>query len=473
VSADAPRLRDTLTARLVLLGALTALVTVVAAGAASVGLVRSAAQGQAQATLARQADVVARLTGSLPVTGNLGLSRAVEALNRQGVQALLLLPGVTPPSSVPEVLLREANRTGTASAVVGDPPAFVEVRTVGAGDTSIVLVRPVSAAIDAVATPVLRRLGLALLIGLAMAIVAGALAARRLARPLSRTAQAARALSTGERSVRVEPAGPAEVADVGLALNGLADALQISETRQRRFLLSVSHELRTPLTAIQGYAEALRDGVVSGEEATRAGAVIESEAARLDRLMADLLALARAEADDFRIDPVDLDLVELVTQAVRAWQESSRQAGLELSAQVPGRPVPARADPVRARQVLDALVGNAVRVTPSGRPVVIATGTDGDGWPWLEVRDGGPGLADEDLPVAFDQGVLRDRYQGVRPGGSGVGLALVDRLARRMGGSARAGHAPEGGASFVVRLPPAAGGPAGASPGTSRGLRAG
>jgi len=459
MSAPGTRVRDTLTGRLVLLGALTALVTVLAAGIASVGLVRSAAQGQAQATLARQADVVARLTTSLSVTGDdAALQRAVGSLNRQGVESYLLLPDSRVPADVSRALLAEAARTGSSGGVGGDPPALVEVRSIGS-DTAIVLVRPVSAAVDAVATPVLRRLGVALLIGLGVAIVAGALAARRLARPLNRTAQAARALSTGERSVRVEPEGPAEVADVGLALNGLADALQRSETRQRRFLLSVSHELRTPLTAIQGYAEALRDGVVTGADATQAGAVIEGEAARLDRLMADLLALARAEADDFPIDPVDLDLAELVAQAARAWQEPCRQGGLELRTEVPdGGPVPARADPVRTRQVLDALVGNAVRVTPAGRPVVIASTAGPDGCALLQVRDGGPGLADDDLPVAFDQGVLRDRYSGVRPGGSGVGLALVDRLVRRMGGSVRAGHAPEGGASFTVTLPVPTGG---------------
>jgi two-component system sensor histidine kinase BaeS len=69
------------------------------------------------------------------------------------------------------------------------------------------------------------------------------------------------------------------------------------------------------------------------------------------------------------------------------------------------------------------------------------------------VRDGGPGLSDDDLPVAFDPGVLRDRYEGTRPGGSGIGLALVERLVRRMGGDVAAGHAPEGGASFTVALP--------------------
>jgi two-component system sensor histidine kinase BaeS len=107
------------------------------------------------------------------------------------------------------------------------------------------------------------------------------------------------------------------------------------------------------------------------------------------------------------------------------------------------------------RQVIDALVTNALRVTPSGAPVVLAAFV-ADGRPTVQVRDGGPGLSDDDLPVAFDQGVLRDRYQGTRPGGSGIGLALVDRLVRRMGGTVVAGHSPEGGASFTITVPPAA-----------------
>ncbi len=447
------RSRDTLAGRLVLLGVLTALLTVLAVGLVSLGLVRSAAQSQAQSTLARQADVVARLTGALPFEGESDLLAAADALERQGVRAYLIGPGGDPGAAVPADLLAQALRTGSASGVGGDPRQLVEVRRVSAS-SAIALTRPASAAVDDVATPVLQRLAVALVVGLGVATVAGALAARRLARPLHRTAQAARALSTGERSARVDPEGPTEVADVALALNALADALELSETRQRRFLLSVSHELRTPLTAIRGYAEALSDGVVPPDDAAAAGGVIGTEAARLDRLMADLLALARAEADDFAVDLVDLDLVSLVREAALAWTEPARQAGQALSVQTPEHPVPARADPVRTRQVLDALVGNAVRVTPAGRPVVLAARLDPDSdTPVLEVRDGGPGLTDADLPVAFDQGVLRDRYEGVRPGGSGLGLALVDRLARRMGGTVEAGHAPEGGARFTLRLP--------------------
>jgi two-component system, OmpR family, sensor kinase len=445
------RSRDTLVARLVLLGALIALVTIAASALAGVGLVRSAAQSQAQAILARQADVVARLTGSLAVRGEGDLRAALSALSQQGVEPLLVLSGQPLGDDVPLDVVEEALRTGAASDVAGDPAALVEARRLSA-DAVLVLRRPVSSAIDDVASPVLQRMALALLIGLGVATVAGAVAARRLARPLQRTSEAALHLSTGERSVRVDPEGPVEVAEVAVALNGLADALQVSESRQRRFLLSVSHELRTPLTAIRGYAEALSDGVVCGSEAQRAGAVIGVEADRLDRLMADLLALARAEADDFPLDLVEVDLAAVVDAAADAWAEPCRQVGLSLVRETSG-PVPAVADPVRTRQIVDALAGNAVRVTPAGRPVVLAASVDAEGRPMLQVRDGGPGLTEEDLPVAFDQGVLRDRYEGVRPGGAGIGLALVERLARRMGGTAGAGHAPEGGAAFTVRLP--------------------
>ena len=441
------RSRDTLTGRLVLLGVLTALVSVVAVGLASVGLLRSVAQSQAQATLARQADVVARLAGSLPLQGEGDLVAALAALERQGVTARVVLAADRSPGQV----VVQARRDGTASAVTGSPAELVEARRV-TSDAVLVLRRPLSVAIDDVATPVLQRLGIALLIGLLVAIVAGALAARRLARPLRDAGEAARRLTTGERSVRVAPEGPIEVAEVAEALNGLADALQRSESRQRRFLLSVSHELRTPLTAVRGYAEALADGVVAGEDAARAGAVIAAEADRLDRLMTDLLALARAEADDFTIDVVEVDLTDLVSQAAQAWAEPARRAGLDLRLETTGARLPALADPVRLRQVVDALVGNAVRVTPAGQPIVLAALALADGRPILQVRDGGPGLTDDDLPVAFDQGVLRDRYQGLRPGGSGIGLALVDRLTRGMGGVPTAGHAAEGGAAFTIAL---------------------
>jgi len=116
-----------------------------------------------------------------------------------------------------------------------------------------------------------------------------------------------------------------------------------------------------------------------------------------------------------------------------------------------------RTDPVRVRQVLDGLAENAVRVTPAGRPVVLAVRCERQAGVGevavLEVRDGGPGLTDDDLTVAFDRSALHQRYAGQRPVSTGLGLAIVAAIAHRLGGSARASHAPEGGACFRLVLP--------------------
>jgi signal transduction histidine kinase len=214
----------------------------------------------------------------------------------------------------------------------------------------------------------------------------------------------------------------------------------------------VSHELRTPLTAVRGFAESLADGVVTGPDATDAGRVIVREADRLDRLVGDLMELARLEADDFRLDLAPVDLAALVADAAAVWSARCADADVRFALQArPTRPV--RADPRRLRQVVDGLAENALRVAPPGAPLVFATDGDATG-PWLQVRDGGPGLAAEDYPVVFERGALHDRYRGRRPVGTGgVGLALVHGLVTRMGGTIRAEPASEGGACFTISFP--------------------
>jgi two-component system sensor histidine kinase BaeS len=136
-----------------------------------------------------------------------------------------------------------------------------------------------------------------------------------------------------------------------------------------------------------------------------------------------------------------------------------------LLTEMPGRSVWSHTDPGRLRQVIDGLLENALRVVPPGAPLVLAlreavvpalVGSQA-GLPVrfaeIELRDGGPGFTDEDLAVAFERGALYQRYRGVRKVGSGLGLALAARLVRRLGGQIEAGHAPEGGARFTVRLP--------------------
>jgi two-component system, OmpR family, sensor kinase len=458
-----PRARDRLATRITLVSVAVAFVAVLIAGVVSFGLVRGAAQDQARATLGRQADLVA---ATMERAGVQRRTAITVLLRRQQVVVDLVGPGLAVPGYLTRADVTALGAGGEISDVRQRPngtEVLVEARPIPGGG-GVVLVQPSSVASAATASG-RRRLVLPLLAGLAGAGLAGWLLARRLARPMQNAAAAAHRLAAGSRDVRLEPQGPYEVAELADALNRLNGALVTSEGREREFLLSVSHELRTPLTAVTGYAEALADGVVPPGEVARTGAILVAESARLDRLVGDLLDLARLRAQDFRLDLADVDVSDLVAQAGQVWGDRCAKEGVELRVQVPPSALVVRTDPTRLRQIVDGLAENALRVTPAGAPVVLAVLADParPGWAWIEVRDGGPGLTDADLAVAFERSALYERYRGVRRVGTGLGLALVDGLANRLGGAAVAGRAPEGGARFSVRLP--VGGPAQGDPG--------
>ncbi|MDX6218312.1 MAG: two-component system, OmpR family, sensor kinase [Frankiales bacterium] len=416
---------------------LAALVGLIASGIVAVGLVRTAYDAQARANLHQQAEVLATAVES-------GTLRPRLVRRALGVQYIRVLPdGTGAGQRLPGDVVAAAQRGQRLSATrtIGAQRFLVEVAPVPSGG-GIVAFQALSEA-RAVTSHVYRRLLIAAIVGLGIAVLIGVALARRLSTPLIRAAEGAHRLATGERSVRMAEEGPYEVAEVSRSINALAQALSTSEGRERDFLLSVSHELKTPLTGIRGFAEALTEGVV---EPSEAGRTIEAEATRMQRLVADLLELARAGADDFRVDIAPTDLVALVVDAETVWSKRCADVGVELRTDLPAACV-VSTDGGRVRQVLDGLLENALRVTPAGQPIVVAL-HDGT----LEVRDGGPGLAPEDLPVAFDRSVLYERYKGVRQVGTGLGLALVASLVRRLGGTVEAGHAAEGGARFVVRL---------------------
>ena len=147
-----------------------------------------------------------------------------------------------------------------------------------------------------------------------------------------------------------------------------------------------------------------------------------------------------------------LDLAELGREASDVWRDRAAADGVDVRVEIPATPLLVDTDPIRVRQVIDNLAENALRVSPPGSVIVLAIRSEAP-WAVVEVRDSGPGLTDDDMAVAFEPGALHERYRGVRPVGTGLGLALVGRLAAGLGGSAQVGAAPEGGARFTVRLP--------------------
>lgn len=318
-------------------------------------------------------------------------------------------------------------------------------------DATIVAVQPVAGQ-SAVTRSLIRRLLLALLAGLLAASVFAVVLARRTALPVREAAIRAHRLAVGERGLPAPAASSiAEVDEMTEALTALDIALAGSEARQREFLLSVSHELRTPLTALRGYAEALRDGAVDPGEITEIGEILTVETERLDRFIADLLALARLEADDFRLEISEVDLTVFVAAVLDGWRGRAQQEAIVLTGTSPQEQVTVLTDPARLRQIVDGLVENALRATPSGGEVQVRVSVN-EGSIDLEVVDNGPGLAPGDHEHAFDRGYLRDRYAADRQVGTGLGLSIAHRLSSRLSAELTAHPAPGGGTLMRLRL---------------------
>jgi signal transduction histidine kinase len=453
--------RGTLAQHISLLACAIAVITALLAGALSIGLITRSNTDNARRTLSRLADAAETTAdrGARPEVSQLRAIRILEALKVQSVtvsaDGQLVGASALGRASITRAEIGRLLGGGAVSTqrTVGDQRVLIEGRPTRVG--GIVLLQRRADA-TAFGDAVIRRVLIALLIGVVLAIVLGVQVAQRISGPLRRTAEAAHGLAEGRRDVAVTPEGPAEVAEVGAAVNTLASALSHSEARQREFLLSVSHDLRTPLTAITGYAESLANEVVPSEQAPAVGAIMLTEAQRLNRLVADLLDLARLGAQELRIDLATVDLTEVARGAAQVWFDRCRDAGVVFRLEAPGRPIWCHTDPSRVRQILDGLFENALRVTPSGAPIILSVRAEAElRTVLLEVRDGGPGLTDADLAVAFERSVLYERYRGVRQVGTGLGLAIVDGLTRRLGGTVEAGHSAEGGARFIVRLPAA------------------
>jgi two-component system OmpR family sensor kinase len=276
-----------------------------------------------------------------------------------------------------------------------------------------------------------------------LAVLVAALLARSISRPVVRVARASSRVAAGQSPEALPLAGPRELRGLAESFNSMAGQLTRAREAERSFLLSVSHELKTPLTAIRGYSEALDERVLSPERAVK---VIRAEAARLERLIADLLNLARLDGLRFDVHPSTVDLAEIARESATRHDARARELGVHLHVQE-GAVAPARADPDRLLQAVSNLVENALRCTPPGGTVTLAARPGG-----LTVTDTGPGIAPDEIPHAFDRFFLYRRYNGDRPVGTGLGLAIVRELAQAMGGDVEVA-ASTAGAEFTIRLP--------------------
>lgn len=444
-----------LATRIALTTTAAAVVAVLVAGLVAWPLAQQTAEQDSLVSLQRLADTTAAAVERSPEAGSeLIENRLGDTFRSQQITAVYAPRGTQIPGLLGRRDVIDLANGDSVDGVrnVGGEQVLLAAQGLANGG-AVVLVQPLTAT-NQIALASAARFGVALAVGVAIAILFGLLLSRRLTRPLRTAANAAKRLGAGDREVELAVTGPREIAELNEALNELRYALAQSEGRQRDFLLSISHEIRTPLTTILGYSEAISDGVVPAEDMSTTGATMTAEAQRLNLLVSDLLDLARLDAVDFRISGVATDFAGIAMDAARIWQDRCSAVGLNFYAEVPVKPLAGRTDPLRVRQIIDNLCTNALRVTPSGGSVTLAVrpAPRDERAVEIEVRDSGPGLTPDDCAVAFEPAELYNRYRGIRKVGSGVGLALVGRLSGRLGGGAMAGTAPEGGARFTVTL---------------------
>lgn len=301
-------------------------------------------------------------------------------------------------------------------------------------------------------------LALAGISALAFALAMSVWFSNRLTRPIRRLQTAAGAIAAGDLSARVEPEGSDEVGDLAESFNRMADELERSRRAERSFVMSVSHDLRTPLTSIKGYGEAIADGAVTGDAAVHAGKVIEYEAGRLERLVHDLLDLARLDAREFRLHEQVVDLGVDLVELSESFGQRVKAAGLSFRVSAASLPV-TRTDPDRVVQVVANLLENALRYTPEGGTIEVrwAACPPSEGLPGgsvrVDVSDTGRGMPPDVVEHVFERLYVAEHLPGERPAGTGLGLAIVSELTRALGGTVSVRSEVGRGSIFSVWIP--------------------
>ncbi|MBV8480030.1 MAG: HAMP domain-containing histidine kinase, partial [Actinobacteria bacterium] len=333
------------------------------------------------------------------------------------------------------------------SSLQGHYLAVGEPLTIGTQVLGALVVAKPTAQLRSSWLVLLERLAIAFGGGVLVSGLLGLYLSRRIASPLMTLSAAADEIAGGNYGVEVpQPRGSDEISQLSARFADMAAKLAEAEQLSRQFLMSVSHELRTPLTAIRGHVSALREGVIEDPDAYASSlAVIEEEAIRLERLVGDVLDLAKLNANRFTVLEEEVDMGELCARAYAAFGEVARQRSIDYRSEASASPVIVT-DGDRVLQIISNLLSNAFRWTPEGGRIALALAAE-NGTVSVVVSDSGPGVSPEERERIFRPFWSRDGA------GTGLGLAIARELANALGGRIDLRSEPGLGARFELILP--------------------
>ncbi len=325
-------------------------------------------------------------------------------------------------------------------ALTSEELALGEPLEVNGGQVGILLVTPDEAALAN--TPaaqflsqVNQSIAASVVIAGAVALLLGALMFFQIMSPLRRLNRAVDAIAQGDLSQRVEVQRQDELGRLSRAFNQMADNLESAQVQRQRLMADVAHELRTPIAVIQANLEALLDGVIPLE--AEQVAVLHDETLLLNRLVDDLRLLSQAEAGELELLKGETDLRELIQRLAERFKVQCQENTVNLELDLPEDLPVLWIDNDRITQVLNNLVGNALRYTPPGGTIRVEA-RKVPGAVRVAVRDSGSGIPAADLPFVFERFYRADPSRARGSGGSGLGLAIVKQLVEAHGGKVEA-----------------------------------
>jgi len=294
---------------------------------------------------------------------------------------------------------------------------------------------------------------LAGLIALGISMVLAFYLSSAISRPVRAVTQAARRMSAGDYGQEVKVTGSDETGELARDFNMMADRVRAAYEQQRNFVGNVSHELRTPLTSIEGFSQALLDGVsASAEEQRRSLEIINQESKRLVRLLRDLLLLSQIDAGELTPERRLIDVIKLIDELGSLYIGRAEEEGIALRLEPPPEALTISTDPDRLERVLTNLLDNALKYTGRGGAVTLSARRDGD-YVNISVADTGSGIPPELLPRIFDRFYRVEQSRAQKHGGSGLGLSICKELVETMGGTIDVHSLVGQGATFTVTLP--------------------
>lgn len=337
------------------------------------------------------------------------------------------------------------NRTGMPWLTVQIPITY-EGNTIAA-----VFVNTPIPEIQKVQNNVLKMFLISTLVSIAVSSALALIYSRKLSKPLKEMSKAAKEISQGNFSKRMDISSNDEIGDLAASFNIMSRDLENLESLRSSFIANVSHELRTPMTSIQGFIEGILDGTAPKEKVKDYLVIVRDETARLSRLINDLMQLSQMEAGKISVKYTEFDINEVLRLSVISLENLIESRGISVEASFANEKTFVRSDIDMVRRIVLNLLHNALKFTPEKGRITISTELK-KSKVHVMIADNGPGISEEDIDRIWDRFYKSDKSRGRDRSGSGLGLAIVKGLINNLGESIWVKSIPDVGTEFTFTL---------------------